>query len=67
MTRARDRQRGPAPTNEQSRVSLRTQELPPLPWRYTITPKLVHNLTRVADAIASGRRAAEKIDEYLRG
>ncbi len=62
MTRARDRQRGAAPTNEQSRVSLRTQDLPPLPWRYTITPTLVHNLTRVADA--AGQMRASPLSYY---
>jgi hypothetical protein len=38
-------------------VQLRTQDLPPLPWRYAITPKLVHNLTRVADAAGQMRAA----------
>lgn len=57
MNSARDRQRDSAPTNEQFRRVFRAQDLPPQPWRYTITPTLVHNLTSVADAAGQMRAA----------
>ena len=50
MTRARDRRRYPTLTDEQFRELFRAENLPPQPWRYTLTPRLVLNLIRVADA-----------------
>ena len=62
MTRARDRRRYPTLTDEQFRELFRAENLPPQPWRYTLTPRLVLNLTRVADA--AGQMRASPLSYY---
>lgn len=62
MTRARDRRRYPTLTDEQFRELFRPENLPPQPWRYTLTPRLVLNLTRVADA--AGQMRASPLSYY---
>lgn len=55
MNRARDRRRCPTLTDEQFRKLFRPEDLPPQPWRQAITPRLVLNLTRVAEAAGQMR------------
>ena len=55
MTRARDWRRYPTLTDAQFRGLFRPENLPSQPWRYTLTPTLVLNLTRVADAAGQMR------------
>ena len=62
MTRARDRRRYPTLTDTQFRELFRPENLPPQPWRYTLTPRLVLNLTRVADA--AGQMRASPLSYY---
>lgn len=62
MTRAQDRRRYPTLTDEQFRELFRPENLPPQPWRYSLTPRLVLNLTRVADA--AGQMRASPLSYY---
>lgn len=55
MTRARDRRRYLARTDGPFRELFRPESLPPQPWRYALTPRLVLALTRVADAAGQMR------------
>ena len=61
-TRYPDRNRYPTLTDEQFRDAFRPEQLPPPPWRYSITPSLVHILTRVADA--AGQLRASPVSYY---
>jgi hypothetical protein len=61
-TPSRHRRRYPTLTDEQYRRSFRAEELPPQPWKYTITPRLVQNLVRVADA--AGQMRASPLSYY---
>jgi len=61
-TRYPNRNRYPTLTDEQFRDAFRPEQLPPPPWRYAITPSLVHTLTRVADA--AGQLRASPVSYY---
>jgi hypothetical protein len=65
MTRPRDRRRLPSTLSEKEvRLLTRPTELPPQPWRYTITPNLVDSLVRIADA--AGQMTAAPLSYYRR-
>lgn len=53
----RQRRRYKYLSDEEYRRTFRVEELPPLPWTYTLTPTLVQNLMRVADAAGQLRAA----------
>lgn len=64
MTPPRDR-RHPSTLSEKAvRLLTRPTELPPQPWRYTITPNLVDSLVRIADA--AGQMTAAPLSYYRR-
>lgn len=56
-TASRHRRRYPQLTDAQYREMFRAEVLPPQPWTYTLTPRLVQNLVRVADAAGQLRAA----------
>lgn len=53
----RQRRRYKYLSDEEYRRTFRVEELPPQPWKYTLTTTLVQNLMRVAD-VAGQLRAA---------
>jgi len=64
VTRPRDRRLPSTRTEEEIRLLTRPTELPPQPWRYTITPNLVDSLTHIADA--AGQMTAAPLSYYRR-
>ena len=65
MTRRRHYQpRGRAYTEVELREMSRTVDLPPQPWRFTLTPLLVSALVRVADA--AGQMRATPLSYFRR-
>jgi len=62
MTPTRHRRRFPTLSDQRYRELFRAEELPPPPWKYTITPALVQHLTRVADA--AGQLRASPLSFY---
>ncbi len=64
MTRPRDRRLPSTIRAEEVRRLTRPTELPPQPWRYTITPNLVDSLTHIADA--AGQMTAAPLSYYRR-
>jgi len=57
-----DRWRYPTLTDDEFRRLFRPEQLPAQPWRYTITPTLVANLTNVAHA--AGQLCAAPVSYY---
>lgn len=64
MTRPRERRLPSTLSEEEVRLLTRPTELPPQPWRYTITPNLVDSLVRIADA--AGQMTAAPLSFYRR-
>ena len=64
MTRLRDRRLSSTLSEEEVRLLTRPTELPPQPWRYTVTPNLVDSLVRIADA--AGQMTAAPLSYYRR-